>query len=425
MFVDEEAIIDQKKGTFKTIKVNHDFNNYILFVLLNRTFLNKEKVDVDNYHSLSSTILQAIFRGYNDHMKLFGQKVINGKKILFRQDYIKSKKCYGYNINKSLISFDVEFIEIKSRKIIKLLKPINENENTNLYPFLDLFSSIQVDSEPFKRDQRPKINSYQEFGKYFSDHIAIASIKNNHFRISRSLNTDGRLHSNFTNTSKALRKYLSINSNNTNNKLIQIDVNASVYRLLYYLFSTNTNKVSNYLNKSYIDINIANHIMLVKNSIKVKTEEIKYFEHLLKEEDFYNSIKEELLGSEYVGRYKERKTFKKDLLSMLMSPNGMYEELESIFEKRFPSIFSFIRAIKSNNNMEQEHKMMSYILFQLEASVMIDLVAMGLINHKNQIKFITIHDCIMVEETYKEFVIELIKNTYKLHLGMDVKLTIE
>ena len=165
--------------------------------------------------------------------------------------------------------------------------------------------------------------------------------------------------------------------------------------------------------------------MLVKNSIKVETEEIKHFEHLLKEEDFYNSIKDELLGSDYVGRYKERKTFKKDLLSMLMSPNDMYEELETIFAKRFPSIFSFIRAIKSNNNMEQEHKMMSYILFQLEASVMIDLVAMELINHKNQIKFITIHDCIMVDETYKEFVEELIKSTYKSHLGMDVKLTIE
>lgn len=100
----------------------------------------------------------------------------------------------------------------------------------------------------------------------------------------------------------------------------------------------------------------------------------------------------ELFDKEYNGIYEQdRELTKKLFIAMLYARNSNYIKEQGIFKSEFPILYDLIREKKKG-----DYKIITYKLFDLEAEIIVDSVARGLI--KKNIKTFTIHDCIAIQE---------------------------
>lgn len=101
---------------------------------------------------------------------------------------------------------------------------------------------------------------------------------------------------------------------------------------------------------------------------------------------------EEEFNEDYNGLYKQDRALTKKLfISMLYARNNHYIEEQKVFKSLYPILYDLIREEKKG-----DHTIITNELFDLEADIIVDTVARGLI--KQKIKTFTIHDCIAVQE---------------------------
>lgn len=123
---------------------------------------------------------------------------------------------------------------------------------------------------------------------------------------------------------------------------------------------------------------IYDHFIELFKSKLTLIEWAKYYKNLFN--DDYNYLYEQ-----------DRDVAKKLFISMLYAQNNHYIEEQEVFKSEFPILYDLIREKKKGN-----HKIITHELFDLEAEIMVDTVARGLI--KKKIPTFTIHDCIAVQE---------------------------
>lgn len=165
--------------------------------------------------------------------------------------------------------------------------------------------------------------------------------------------------------------------------------------------------------------------------------ELEEFLELAKGGEFYEffigDFKKIFTGAEWADLYKERmsktycKTAKEDraltkhmLTAMIYASNGNkdYKEAKWAFVKKFPLVYALIRDLKGGR-----HKLFANELFNLEAELIIDKVAKGLI--KKQIPCLTVHDCIAVKKSHMQTAMNMIEKSFIEKLGNCPQIEIE
>ncbi|SUX47182.1 hypothetical protein [Chryseobacterium indoltheticum] len=138
---------------------------------------------------------------------------------------------------------------------------------------------------------------------------------------------------------------------------------------------------------------------------------------------FIGLFKNDFLSIEWAIKYKElfdkdynevyeqdRELTKKLFIAMLYARNNNYIKEQRIFKSEFPILYDLIREKKKGN-----HKIITNKLFELEAEIIVDKVARGLI--KKNIKTFTIHDCIAIQEENIDFAKDYMKEIFLKKFG--------
>ncbi|ANF51188.1 hypothetical protein A0O34_11960 [Chryseobacterium glaciei] len=126
-----------------------------------------------------------------------------------------------------------------------------------------------------------------------------------------------------------------------------------------------------------------------------------------------------LFNDEYNYLYEQdRELAKKLFISMLYAPNNRYIKEQEVFKSEFPILYDLIREKKKGN-----HKVISHELFDLEAELIVDTIARGLI--KKKIPTFTIHDCIAVQEQNIEISELKMKDAFISRFGSCPKIKLE
>lgn len=251
---------------------------------------------------------------------------------------------------------------------IKKLKPLHRQ----MYAML---SSTTIDYDN-------AINEALQFETTEQINAGVISIekihsKNFFFEVCRN----GRVHTNFTNLKKQLRKYIKIE----NEFLFEIDVRCSQPFIFNYILATTSPFLS-------YDGRI----------------DVEHYKTLTKNGDFYDWLMNKI---RYEGNRDEFKvTFFAKVFYCKNHSHHFYNECR-IFQKMFPNVWGVVEKIK-----KRDYKAMANRLQRAESDIMINGVAREL-NRAGK-KFVTIHDAILCRERDTEFVSETIKTVFRNKVGI-------
>ncbi|WP_185145248.1 hypothetical protein, partial [Apibacter muscae] len=266
-----------------------------------------------------------------------------------------------------------------------------------------------------------------QYGQYIINAVKILDIQNGVYWFSHNPNTDGRFHHNLLNLNKKFRKYITYD----NQRLVEFDLSNSTPFILASLLANNfTIDINNYINnntlintKTYFSKNTLVSYMSEKIPEYISNKEIQDFLDSCIKGDIYLSISEEYLNKNIHSFYENhffdwktgertytdedlKKVVKKDFLGMLFAENKDFQPMQEAFKKSYPGIYSLLFEIKQ----EFPYQSLSYLLFQVESYVMLELLARDF-NNKNRgrLPFFTFHDCLVVQESKEQMLEDYMK----------------
>ncbi len=418
-----------------------------------------------------------------DHVILKRGKPIDTKRysILYRssEGYVPGKHPYKYKLSKLFHKEDLKIDYINSQNLVK--KIISKKTNiaseakNGKYKFLGKYfnpKKLSIDFDKAMTLCNENRKSHKDYSQYLFESSHILDFSNGVFNIYFNKNTDGRLHSSFTQIPKLYRKYVLYD----NKPLVEIDISNSIlYFLSMYLNSIINSKgidnkgidnegiinecidnncvnkdniyynSNNCINKDYI-YNIYynsnknnNHslpLMLVKNPEILNNKEfsllkkestdgsfydnfITAFEGEYKEYEF-KEFYEEDYPDPYEGTHKQkRRVIKRRLLKMIFSEITHFDKEQEIFRKRFPTILDILNNYKKKN----KYNLLSHLLQQFESHFVLDCVAREFNKnfHRKGVPIFTIHDAIAVPEEYKDHFKEIAKSVFISKFGCHPK----
>lgn len=435
---------------------NIDYFYYLISNILQRTnhkFQNKKKDGVkvkekDTWIPMCSKILKKEPYAYREHIRYLSKNLPNEGSILFRKDYGKGR-CYAYKLSPFYSEKAVALQIITDKKILKFLKPEQNLKSNNkfkkTYCFLAKFfdnSRLKIDYENALSLNIEIYGKELDYKKHLNNAVQILNIANGEFNIYFNPETDGRIHSQITQLSKKLRKFLTFD----NKKLVEIDISASVPTFLYFILSnlhSDNVHLSNIINNIHLsNISISNqsyytHYMFCKSSVDLNNTDVSSFGEKVLSGTFYESFWDEmstihhfdetLKPDEYIYKnVKEickrdfdgdmddvRTVLKKNMLSMLNAVPAHYLNEEAVFNMKYESILRWVKKFKSKN-----HRFFSYLTLQTESYFMLHIIARNF-NKKYRGKFplFTLHDCIVTTEDNADLIFKFMEETFKNEIG--------
>ncbi|MGV0920882.1 hypothetical protein ACTS94_11000 [Empedobacter falsenii] len=425
-----------EKYDFDLNKLNSESIYYVIYLILKRTINglnvkdNKEKTKYvkngkfiynDYYIDLPSTELQSIDRDYHKIMKFLSNKHINYENVLFRSNY-KNGKTFSYSLNYKFLNSEIKIINISRLSIIR---HVNKNNvasisgseiNTKLKHLKnDFLNKFRIDF-----DILPTLILHENIISEYSSIISLFEYNNGKRWLSINNNTDGRLHTNFTNLSKKYRKLI---TNDKGDKFVEIDIGSCIpFLFLLSIIYRSDLKIFISLNKNLI---LYQQIFddIYKRFIQDKIEEVLINEIV----KFYDLIKNDNLYSNF------QKT-KQDVLSIFFCKNGAKLNVENQFKELYPNLFYYLSKLKDNRTWidrykyppyENSNKILAHYLFHLESSIVIYKVVDEIKKFNKKIEIITIHDCIMVPEHYvgevKSIMEKVFDDNFKIAPNIKIK----
>lgn len=365
------------------------------------------------------------------------------EKFIFRYPY-SEKSCFKYALNDIARSFKLETHKLetesaKGRGIVKRLKEDNQkipSEIKRRFRFMIKFfdnKALTIDLNSCIELIEKEYSVSNDYTSYLSQFQKVINMHNGAYSFHYNSETDGRLHNSFTFLNRKFRKYLSYQ----NKKLVQIDISNSIPTIFSLLLSRSINlDLKQILNN---DIYIYS-LMFNKISESIDNKEIELFQKISISGELYEMVSAKYIRSNisyYIDKYDgyydgedyhfddefdSRKITKRSLLSMMFSKNGTYIDMEMAFEKLFPSIFKFIETMKEN----QDYKLFSHLLFQIESEIILEQVARTFNRLNNgRVPIFTIHDSIYTikekEEVLKSFMEKRFIELFGTNIGLTVK----
>lgn len=324
----------------------------------------------DNKFNLMSTILK---EKYGHLYNFYIDYLVDNNILEMIANYRAGRNARVYKINDSILKGEIKRYSNDDRTLLKKYKNnVSQVEEAGIKGSLiddtvkaklvdDLFYvDIEFDKSIFYLDNlKDRDNDIYNRNRY-----SVECINDKH--IFYHFDNYGRMHTNFTILKSFIRKNcLLINGEQT----YEIDIKNS-----QPLFLTK--------------------IIEDSGTRWVKEDEFELFKYLTMNGIYYQYIMDYLETNDKVA-VKEM-TYK-----VLFGKNAANSKADKIFIKLFPTIHNFIKLYKKEY---KEYKILAYDLQKAESNLIFNKIIKEVMNTHPDIKMITIHDSIVIPESYKDIV---------------------
>ena len=324
----------------------------------------------DNKFNLMSTILK---EKYGHLYNFYIDYLVDNNILEMIANYRAGRNARVYKINDSILKGEIKRYSNDDRTLLKKYKNnVSQVEEAGIKGSLiddtvkaklvdDLFYvDIEFDKSIFYLDNlKDRDNDIYNRNRY-----SVECINDKH--IFYHFDNYGRMHTNFTILKSFIRKNcLLINGEQT----YEIDIKNS-----QPLFLTK--------------------IIEDSGTRWVKEDEFELFKYLTMNGMYYQYIMDYLETTDKVA-VKEM-TYK-----VLFGKNAANSKADKIFIKLFPTIHNFIKLYKREY---KDYKVLAYDLQKAESNLIFNKIIKEVMNTHPEIKMITIHDSIVIPESYKDLV---------------------
>lgn len=324
----------------------------------------------DNKFNLMSTILK---EKYGHLYNFYIDYLVDNNILEMIANYRAGRNARVYKINDSILKGEIKRYSNDDRTLLKKYKNnVSQVEEAGIKGSLiddtvkaklvdDLFYiDIEFDKSIFYLDNlKDRDNDIYNRNRY-----SVECINDKH--IFYHFDNYGRMHTNFTILKSFIRKNcLLINGEQT----YEIDIKNS-----QPLFLTK--------------------IIEDSGTRWVKEDEFELFKYLTMNGMYYQYIMDYLETTDKIA-VKEM-TYK-----VLFGKNAANSKADKIFIKLFPTIHNFIKLYKREY---KDYKVLAYDLQKAESNLIFNKIIKEVMNTHPEIKMITIHDSIVIPESYKDLV---------------------
>ena len=324
----------------------------------------------DNKFNLMSTILK---EKYGHLYNFYIDYLVDNNILEMIANYRAGRNARVYKINDSILKGEIKRYSNDDRTLLKKYKNnVSQVEEAGIKGSLiddavkaklvdDLFYiDIEFDKSIFYLDNlKDRDNDIYNRNRY-----SVECINDKH--IFYHFDNYGRMHTNFTILKSFIRKNcLLINGEQT----YEIDIKNSQPLFLTKIIEDSSTRW-------------------------VKEEEFELFKYLTMNGMYYQYIMDYLETTDKV-MVKEM-TYK-----VLFVKNASNSKADKIFIKLFPTIHNFIKLYKREH---KDYKVLAYDLQKAESNLIFNKIIKEVMNYHPEIKMITIHDSIVIPESYKDLV---------------------
>lgn len=324
----------------------------------------------DNKFNLMSTILK---EKYGHLYNFYIDYLVDNNILEMIANYRAGRNSRVYKINDSILKGEIKRFSNDDRTLLKKYKNnVSQVEEAGIKGSLiddtvkaklvdDLFYiDIEFDKSIFYLDNlKDRDNDIYNRNRY-----SVECINDKH--IFYHFDNYGRMHTNFTILKSFIRKNcLLINGEQT----YEIDIKNSQPLFLTKIIEDSSTRW-------------------------VKEEEFELFKYLTMNGMYYQYIMDYLETTDKV-MVKEM-TYK-----VLFGKNASNSKADKIFIKLFPTIHNFIKLYKIEH---KDYKVLAYDLQKAESNLIFNKIIKEVMNYHPEIKMITIHDSIVIPESYKDLV---------------------
>lgn len=324
----------------------------------------------DNKFNLMSTILK---EKYGHLYNFYIDYLVDNNILEMIANYRAGRNARVYKINDSILKGEIKRYSNDDRTLLKKYKNnVSQVEEAGIKGSLiddtvkaklvdDLFYiDIEFDKSIFYLDNlKDRDNDIYNRNRY-----SVECINDKH--IFYHFDNYGRMHTNFTILKSFIRKNcLLINGEQT----YEIDIKNS-----QPLFLTK--------------------IIEDSGTRWVKEDEFELFKYLTMNGMYYQYIMDYLETTDKVA-------IKEMTYKVLFGKNAANSKADKIFIKLFPTIHNFIKLYKREY---KDYKVLAYDLQKAESNLIFNKIIKEVMNTHPEIKMITIHDSIVIPESYKDLV---------------------
>ena len=374
-----ESISKQKNFTYKGQKLKTSYLIDIVHSLILKYYFKKE----NKFHLMSPILKEKYGYLYNYYMNY----LIDNKILILLAKHQKGKNARIYAINESILRGSIIRFNNIDRTLLKKYKSkilhIQENKSEKSLIDSDIKSKLVNDLFNIKIDFSRSIfylDSLQseDTDIYNRNRYSVECINDKH--IFYHFDNYGRMHTNFTILKSFIRKNcLFINDEITR----EIDISNSQPLFLAKLIQDS-------------------------NSNIVDSDEFELFKYLTINGIYYNYVMDHL-GTKDRGMVKEL-TYK-----VLFGRNGANSKADKFFSKLFPTIHNFIKVYKKDNG---DYKILAYELQKSESNLIFNKIIRQVMNLYPEISLVTVHDSIIVQDSYYDSVLAIFKTKLYEEFGL-------
>lgn len=404
----------------------------------------------DGFVNLNMQTLQKILHWRDTKMII--TELIDRGFIECDNHFIIGNKSKGYRITEK---YRVKTHRVESNDSILNRRIRKYNESLNkLYParyqkLKDMLEVIEIEYENackfvevyctiarYKEIRDSKRISYKNYLKEFTfedwKHMyqhSVDSIHNKDDLFFIRDETGYRLHTNITNLPKELRKFLRYKGE----KLVNLDISNSQPFMLslilvqsYKNFSSNNFKNTsfslNQLLNNFSKDNTSYSTPLTFNvnrsySVDAMPVDVMNYINLTSSGQMYEYLMPMFMDGDR--QALKLKLFWKVFYRDSNNKKRIYRE-EKIFGKSFPNVMEFIKEYKAKN-----YKDLPIAMQRIESEIILERIAMRIINDNPSCYFLTIHDSILTNESSLLYVENVMKEEFKNFCGIVPNIKIE
>lgn len=380
-----------------------DKYNYVLHKIYEERILNKENKD-KQFINLKAEYLSNII-GRWQYQKVL-DNLINANVILTDNHYIPNQKAKGYKLTAEYENEKHKSVLLKDKGIYGRIERHKANQfknNAEVYNFLkDNLFKINIDhGKALKFINQNFAEDSHKWNCYKLSIDKIANITNEAFY---TVDRSGRFHSNLTNLSKDLRKFLRYDTKH----LVNIDISNSQPFLFNIL-------IKKYFENCIFEGKLNNNVFSLYDC---HFKDVKLYENLTSEGIFFEYLMKEMNLVE-ISRADFKQTVYKNIFYGKLSENYIYNEMK-IFTKLFPTVTNIIKYYK-----KEDYKYLPVTLQKAESDIMIHKICNRIYTEKPGLFINTIHDSILTTPDNVKYVSSVILDEFQNEFNLKPKLKIE
>ena len=275
--------------------------------------------------------------------------------------------------------------------------------------------------------------SNQDVVKYHKNSSIIEEFYSKKWKYSIKENTDNRLHTIITRINKKLLKFVTYN----NERLGEIDIKTSQPLFLFIVVNSIFNNTANSKLKIFLKKKLGEDLQKKLTENGIDKEELKTFGKIILEGDlykylitkieiqknsnnkyFYRVFDEKLKRNKIVEFESKRELMKRATLRAMYGGQG---EIVNDIREMFPSIKIFINLINNEEGLSETKNNLSNILQNLEAYIVLDLIAKDISEKYKEIPLFSKHDSLITYNKSIGEVREFMKTKFKEYTGVDAE----